>query len=665
MMEGMNVSRIMLAAALALLAFSASAADPVRPPGNEAGVGQSAPVAAAPRLTTLDFFRHPQIGDARISPDGHYLALLVPQGEETRLDIVDTVTLRGTAAYNMGLGEFVGDFHWINNNTVVWEATKRYGELDKLYRTGNLMVARADKAEGKSLGDALLFLDRIRNSPDEILVSWDGKIYRENVRTNAIRTVAETPFKYAEVVADDSGTVRLATGRENEDVITEMWDDSGGRWKELARSNRWSGESKPLAFAADNRHVYVSSSLEAPTNGIYLVDTGTGERKLLFRDERVDWARLLMAPGTEEPSGVLYFPDYPAYHFFDENSATAKTYAELLAAFPNSQVNINSGSDDGKLAVVSVESDRQPKTLYLMDREKHSLRLLFKSMPWIDPQQMSEMSAFVIKARDGVELHGYLTLPRGGGEKNLPLIVMPHGGPHGMRDLWGYSPEVQYLAYHGYAVLQLNFRGSGGYGRTLESLGLGHWGTTMQDDLTDATRWAIQEGIADPARICISGASYGGYAALMGVVREPDLYRCAVSYVGVTDLTVEKRYSDTADSSEGRLYLKRALGMDADDLKARSPVYNVDRIKVPLFLVQGGRDLRVPVENFTLLTKALDRAHKPYETLVKKEEGHGFYSEANNVELYERMLGFFEKNIGAGVKPPQAAGAVAVSTPSP
>lgn len=637
----LGICRAVLGACLIVAALSPAAADD-KPTAGDGKAAQS-----RHSLSTRDFFRHPLIGDATISPDGRYLALLVPKEDKTQLDIVDTTTLKSTASYDMGIGEFVVNLHWTGDDTVVWEAAKRFGALDMPYRTGNLMAGRADKPDGQRLGGELVYLARINEDPHEVLATWDKKIYRVNVHTKAIKAVVETPFEDGDVVADNSGKVRLVTALEKEDFVTDLWDDASGHWKEWQRFNRWGGKVTPLAFAADNRHVYVASDVEAPTGGVYLADTMTGERKLLFRDGTVDWHKLLFVPGTEEPAGVLSYPDYPAYHFFNEKSETAQTYADLLAAFPNCLVLITSSSANGRLAVVQVESDRQPKVLYLLDRDKHSLRLLFKSMPWIDPQEMSEMSAFIITTRDRVELHGYLTLPKGAGEKNLPMIVMPHGGPHGVRDLWGYDPEVQFLAWHGYAVLQINFRGSGGYGRDLESLGYGHWGTTMQDDVTDATLWAIHEGIADPSRICIYGASYGGYSALMGAIREPGLYRCAASYVGVTDLLVERRFSDTSESTEGRLYMDHAFGTNKDDLKARSPVNNVDVIKAPLFLAQGGADRRVPYENFRLLASALSHAGKTYETLVEEEEGHGFYKEDNKEELYDRMLAFFNRNIGS------------------
>lgn len=228
------------------------------------------------------------------------------------------------------------------------------------------------------------------------------------------------------------------------------------------------------------------------------------------------------------------------------------------------------------------------------------------------------------------------------------LVVYPHGGPHGPRDFWRFDQDAQMLASRGYAVLQLNFRGSGGYGREFMYSGYRKWGLEMQDDLTDATNWAIESGLADAKRICIYGASYGGYASLMGIVKEPDLYQCAIGYVGVYSLPMMFEEGDITDSQFGINYLNQALGTDQEDLKRRSLAYNVDKIKAAVFLVHGAKDERVPIEQAQFLMRQLDKRGYPYELMIKEKEGHGFYKEEHRLELYERMLTFLEKHIGKG-----------------
>lgn len=638
-----------------------------------AGLQADPATAPAPptRLSIADFVRPAKVGAATISPDGHYLAQLTPDNGGNRLEILQMQDLTLSAAYRMRRGEFISSFDWANNHQLVWRTAWRGGPFDFAYDTGDFFLGNADKPHLTILGTGEYFLHRLPGDSNHILVGSEGRVSRENLENLGEKYVADIPYDDSQVLFDRAGKLHVVMGVDDADLVTSVWNDDRKQWIELRRSRTGKNFISPLSYADDQQHYYTSSNVDAPTAGIYINDLNTGASKLLFRHPQVDVNESLTMPGSGDIGGVLTYPGYPEYHYFDDHGPLAGIYGALRISFPNCVVLITSSSEDGRYAVVAVWSDTRPVEYYLFDVGANEASLLLKSRPWIDPAQMSAMAPFILKARDGVELHGYLTLPKGTSGKQLPLIVLPHGGPHGVRDIWGFDEEVQLLAYNGYAVLQLNFRGSGGYGRDFEQLGYGRWGTTMQDDLTDATRWAIQQGVADPDRICIYGASYGGYAALMGVIREPELYRCAIGYAGAYDLTVQRKKSDTVESSMGRAYIDEALGIDPADLKARSPVYNVDRIKVPLLLVHGGQDRRVPIKNFQELTAALGKAGKKYETLVKDDEGHGFYGQDNEIELYTRLLDFLDRYIGS--KRPQptkteaplpAAGSPAPATPS-
>jgi dipeptidyl aminopeptidase/acylaminoacyl peptidase len=318
----------------------------------------------------------------------------------------------------------------------------------------------------------------------------------------------------------------------------------------------------------------------------------------------------------------------------------------LQPSFPGQLATFTNFTQDGKRAVVYVRSDRNPGDFYIFNLDTMQAGHLVSARPQIDPQQMRPMEPVTVKSRDGLDLHGFLTLPSG--SKPFPLIVLPHGGPHGISDEWGYNREAQLFAMHGYAVLQINYRGSGGYGDWFQRAGYRQWGLSMQDDLTDATHWAIDQGYTSAQKVCIYGASYGGYAALEGVVREPDLYKCAIGYAGVYDLRVQLNRSDTHNSKMGDAYLSLALGDNADDLLARSPLGGVTKIKANLLLVHGGEDPRVPIHNFDELTNALDKNGKHYEELVMPHEGHGFFVPEHSQQAYEKMLDFLDRNIGHG-----------------
>jgi dipeptidyl aminopeptidase/acylaminoacyl peptidase len=261
---------------------------------------------------------------------------------------------------------------------------------------------------------------------------------------------------------------------------------------------------------------------------------------------------------------------------------------------------------------------------------------------------MAAAEPFAVKARDGLPLHGYLTRPpEHEAATQLPLVVYVHGGPYGIRDDWEFDPYVQMIASRGYAVLQVNFRGSGGYGHAFEQAGHREWGGRMQDDVTDATRWAIAQGVADPKRICIFGGSYGGYAALEGAVSEPDLYTCAIGYVGVYDLRMMFTRGDIPQSSYGDNYLKTVLGEDESVLWDRSPVAHVDRLKAKVMLIVGGQDQRVPPVQGESMRSALNKAHIQHEWLYQRTEGHGFYDEKNAEDLFAKVIAFLDRNIGA------------------
>jgi dipeptidyl aminopeptidase/acylaminoacyl peptidase len=267
-------------------------------------------------------------------------------------------------------------------------------------------------------------------------------------------------------------------------------------------------------------------------------------------------------------------------------------------------------------------------------------------IPDIDPKKMPKMHAVRYKARGGMELVAYLTVPVHKPMKKLPLIVLPHGGPHGPRDYWGLNREAATFANAGYAVLQINYRGSGGYGKDFEYKWYKHWGLEMQDDLEDGALWAAQAGIADIDRVCIYGASYGGYAALMGVVKTPDRYKCAIGYVGVYDLDIQNRLSDTARSKAGQRYLRDALGTDPQDLAARSSTPNVNRIKAPVFLVEGMMDARVHPRHYWDMRDALKKKGHRFETLEIPRTGHGARDVESHREIYCRMIDFFDRHIG-------------------
>jgi dipeptidyl aminopeptidase/acylaminoacyl peptidase len=306
--------------------------------------------------------------------------------------------------------------------------------------------------------------------------------------------------------------------------------------------------------------------------------------------------------------------------------------------------------------VVLVAGDTDPGTYYLYTAGV--VHELFQRLPGIDPERMSPMHPVSFTARDGLSIHGYLTLPPGvtmRSARGLPLVVRVHGGPFAVRDFWRFQPGVQYLAQLGYAVLQVDFRGSGGHGARFQAAGYGQWGGRMETDIIDAARWAVHRHIADPARLCIFGGSYGGYAALEAVVQVPDLFRCAIGEAGVYDLTLRQRLAATPRHGALKRYLALTQGKDTRQLKAISPVFQVDQIKARVFIAWGGADSVVDPENSRELAAALRKAGKHFTQMYYADEGHGFYRSDHLRAFYARVKDVLAASIGPGERSDPAA----------
>ncbi|KAF1055410.1 MAG: Dipeptidyl aminopeptidase BIII [Stenotrophomonas maltophilia] len=381
----------------------------------------------------------------------------------------------------------------------------------------------------------------------------------------------------------------------------------------------------------------------------------SNERRTLLQDTTVDPTRIIYQPGTRVPVGVQFVGAGTRTAFFDEQSPTASIQRMLEKAFPGQAVSLLSGTRDQSRLLVRVASGSNPGDYFVYTTATRKAAFLTGRYRWLDRNEGAVVRPVALAARDGLPLHGFLTVPRGSEGKALPMVVVPHGGPFDVFDDGGFERDNQLLAAAGYAVLQVNFRGSGNYGRAHTQAGAQQWGRAMQDDVTDATRWAISEGIADKERVCIYGASYGAYAALMGAAREPGLYRCAAGYVGVYDLPMMYKRGDIQDRASGVTYLRDWLG-DPASLAAVSPVTLAAAIKAPVLLAAGREDPRAPVQHTERMEAALKQAGVPVEALYYPREGHGLYTEANQRDYYTRLLAFFARSLGGATAAPAGTG---------
>jgi dipeptidyl aminopeptidase/acylaminoacyl peptidase len=658
--------RFCIASMVCLAASSAHAALPTQ--------ATAAPQTAHKLIPVEMFVRQDDFNEIKLSPTGEYVARTGPLDEKVVLVISRRSDGKVTGHFNLGGKTQVLDFWWVNDKRLLISVGEKFGELERPQATGELYATNADgtgqdllvgwRATPENHGShittgkkeelvAASLIDTLPNDPDHVLVAVSDlgddapytRVEEMDVNSGHRRVIAHAPVRRASFVTDANGIVRFATGAGVDNLFKTYYRDGpSAEWQLINDESVTQRIMTPLGFAADGQTAYVEDEEQQGPDSIYVFDAATRKLQLKLRDATVDPGQILHSPNGEVPIGVRYMDGKPKIVLFDDTSSLSKLYRSLEASFPGQSVILYSFTHDGKQALLSVSSDRSPGDIYVFNLDSKKAEHLITSRDWIDPDRMGEVRPVTLTARDGLVLHGYLTLPNGSAGKNLPLVVNPHGGPFGISDVWGFNWEVQLLASRGYAVLQVNYRGSSNYGRAFLHAGYKQWGGKMQDDLTDATRWAIKEGIADPKRICIYGASYGGYAALMGVAKEPSLYRCAIGYVGVYDMNAMYHTGDIQDSKSGENFLKDTLG--DENLDAISPDHLADRITVPVMLVAGREDVRAPPKHTELLRDALQHAGKQVDAKIYDKEGHGFFIQADKLDFYTRMLAFLDRNIG-------------------
>jgi dipeptidyl aminopeptidase/acylaminoacyl peptidase len=632
--------------------------------------------AADDKPSIESFFKLPQYAQMRLSPDGKHIAALAPFGARQGLIVLDVKDRKPVPVAAREDRDIVS-VSWINNKRLLYR-TGKLGEVVVQQRGGGLYAVDLDGSELRLIsegsdervsgGNRVTFrtLDIVRTLPgetDDIIAEESvfnpgdrqevsGPLYRVDTRTGrkvAISSGKPDSGPAESWVADRNGVARGYVVTTYDDT-TRVYYRAGADapWQKLDEfKQRTAAAWRPIAVAEDGRTLYVASRRGGDKSAIYRYDPETktlGE--VVAQHPQVDLEQLVA--DKEGVKGIGYDADRIGVAWLDDVLASAQAAADK--ALPG-RINVLSWSADRSLVLIDSRSDLSPGSFYLYDRKAGKMEWLADRMPWIDPKAMSPMQPIRYKARDGLEIPAYLTIPRASSGKSLPLVVMVHGGPWVEGDTWGWQPEVQFLASRGYAVLQPNFRGTRRYGWKHYSASLKQWGLAMQDDITDGVNWAVAQGIADPRRVCIYGASYGGYATMMGLAKEPDLFKCGINYVGVTDLPLllTASWSDTYYSDFARNTYKQGIGdVDADSerLKATSPSELASRIKAPVLMAYGGSDVRVvPQHGFRMKSALEGRGAKP-EWILAVEEGHGFQDLKNKVMFYGAMEKFLDQYIG-------------------
>ncbi|MET0267275.1 MAG: prolyl oligopeptidase family serine peptidase [Duganella sp.] len=650
-------------------------------PVHAAEAGERPPIGA--------FFENPEFSGALLSPSGKYVAVRIgSKGKRDRLAVVTLAdqSIKGVAAFGKA---DIGSFQWVNDERLVFTSTDRtVAQGDRRYapglyainRDGEKFIQLASRRDNQQVTsgthirnrDMLPFYTYLLNQKGAqdsefiyvVQPALIGGPYEKGPSILKLNTLNgrwstfDSPEHSSRWLLDDKGEPRIAGTSHNGVSTIEYRDPASGQWRTLLNYKTYiggKGAMSPTVFGP-NGTLYVVSSAGKDTSALYKYDLAANKlaEQPLVRLEGYDFSgRLIIS--NNKVLGVHHLTDGQATTWFDP---TMKALQDRIDARLPSTVNLLTlpTRPETPWMLVSAYSDRVPVRTMLYNSETDSLTQLGAGHPKIKPEQMGKQTLVHYKARDGLSIPALLTLPAGGG-KNLPLVVLVHGGPYIRGNSWGWQADSQFLASRGYAVLEPEFRGSTGFGSRHLVAGWKQWGLKMQDDIADGARWAIAQGTADASRICIAGASYGGYATLMGLINDPELYKCGISWAGVTDINLlyDGHWNFSSDLPDawkqyGMPYLIGDQVKEAEQFKATSPLLRAREIKQPLLLAYGGADLRVPLPHGTRFHQAVKQTNSAVEWVEYEEEGHGWALPENRIDFWGRVEKFLDKNIG-----PQAA----------
>ena len=604
-----------------------------------------------------DFFRNAESSSYRLSPDGHYLAYLAPYCDRMNL-FVRSIAADGQLGAPIRLtsetDRSLGGYLWADNERLIY--AKDEGG-DENYHLFGIRRDGSDERDYTNFpGVRAGIIDDLPEVPGQILIEMNRRNpeafdpYRLDLDTGELTLLAENPGNYQGWTTDHEGRLRVVYAVVD-GVNTQILyrDHEEEDFRPVLTTNFRENVCYSL-FTPDNKMVWGVSNRGRDKNALVLIDPATAEeREVLFEHECYDVDALTYSRKRRCLLGAFCAGHRePVRHYFDETAREQR--ARLEKHFPGRQIGLVDTDRDEVRCIVLVAGDRTRGAYYFYDRESDHMELLAEVAPWLPESEMVPMHPVTFTTRDGLLIEAYLSLPPGV-ELNaintpLPVIVTPHGGPW-TRDDWGFSSEVQFLCSRGYAVFQLNFRGSTGYGREFLEKSYKQWGLAMQDDITDGVHWLIDSGIADPKRIAIYGASYGGYATLAGACFTPDLYCCAIDYVGVSNLLTFLQTIPPYWRSMLEMMYEQVGHPERDraQLEATSPALHADAIRCPLFIAQGANDPRVNKDESDQMVTALRSRGVEVEYMVKDNEGHGFANQENRFDFYRAVERFLQTHV--------------------
>ncbi len=620
-------------ATLAVLALSATGVRADLPP-------------IIPRTVLLG---NPSKAQPRISPDGARIAYLAPSPQGVLNVWVRTLGKEDDAMVTHDDHRGIRQFGWAPDGHLIY--------LQDVGGNENFHVYRADLAGGAATDLTPFEGVRAQNlqfdpaHPGEMLVGLnqrDPKVFdmvRVNIATGESKLDTQNPGDVLGWVTDGQFVIRacMAASQSDGSQTLRVRDAVDAAWRDLAT---WSADENGdvIGFAPDGRSLYVESSIGSDVQRVVRIDAATGKTlETLASDPRCDAGEAITDPAGHQLQAIAFTWQRRDWKVLDPR--VGADFAGLAKAHAGDVTLISRDTQD-RHWTVSYAVDNGPVQYGVWDRDTKSFTPLFVNLPELQKYTLAKVEPTLVPTRDHHTMVSYLTLPVGVPAKQLPMVLFVHGGPWG-RDVWGFDPQAQWLANRGYAVLQVNFRASTGFGKTFLHLGDKQWGGTMQDDLTDAVKWAIAKGIADPKRVAIMGGSYGGYATLAGVTFTPDLYACGVDIVGPSNLKTLLEATPPYWATMRKMLYLRMGDVDRDSVFNRkvSPVFHVDQVKVPLLIGQGANDPRVNVRESTQMVEAMRGRGLAVEYVVYADEGHGFARPENRLDFYGRAEEFLARHL--------------------
>ena len=599
------------------------------------------------RIPLENFFMDASKTSFLVSPDGKFISYLKPDNDKIHI-YVETLDGKNTTQLTCDSTRSISYHLWANNNEILY-LKNAIGSIN-----AELLAVRSDGSNKRQLlSFAKTKIKLITSEPvldNNVLVSLNKRdssvfdAYRLNIQTGKLSLLVRNPGNITKWYSDTDGKLRMAIASDGVNEALLYRNSEEETFKQVL-TNNFKTSISPVGFSKDNSRIFALSNYNRDKMALVELDCVTGkEHRIIYSNPEVDVSEAVFSSSKDK----LIYAGYETWkkerYYLDDSVKVMYSHLEKL--LPNTEIKVISSDASERRFIIRTYTDKNPGSFYLYTNSNNKLVKLSDVNPSLMPEDMAEMKPITYKTRDGLTVDGYLTLPKGEKANNLPVVVMPHSAPD-QRNSWGFNSEVQFLANRGYAVFQVNFRGSKGYGKKFWIAGFKEWGGKMQDDITDGVYWLISEKIADSKRIAIYGSSFGGYSALHGLCFRPEIYKCGASYSGLTNLFTYLKdippyfrpylqmFYETVGNPEA----------DADYFRAVSPVFHTDKIRSPVLIAQGSRDPRVNMNETNQFVKELKKRKVPVTYILKEGEGHFFKNPENKLEFYRELEKFFDKNL--------------------